>query len=128
MADSDRWIEMTGPLYTVARTFRWTALAGICFSTAVFCQGIFNLRVTPAGDPSITSWYVLLGISVAFAVLFFLLLVTAKHLAIGHPRGHAHARLACRLMYLGFPLLTLLGWLCQRKLREHLQVEEAANG
>ena len=111
--------ELAGPLYSVARTFRWTALAGTAFATSVICQAAFNIRATPEGDDSALEWWGMMVIALLFFVAFFRLLIVARDLAVGHRTGHRRAIWACHLMYLGFPLLTLVGWICKRKLLEH---------
>jgi hypothetical protein len=116
--------ELAGPLYSVARTFRWIALAGMAFATGVFCQAIFNLQATPAGDDSATTWWVMLASAVAFFAAFFRLLVTARNLAVGDPAAPRQAFRACYWMYLGFPLLTIVGWICKRKLDEHFSQDQ----
>ena len=113
--------ELKGPLYTVARTFRWLALAGMAFSTGVVCQAVFNLQATPAGDDSAMAWWVMLSLAMLFFIAFFRLLLTARNLAEGRPSAEKQAIRACHWMYLGFPLLTLVGWICKRKLADHFR-------
>jgi hypothetical protein len=104
-----------GPIPTVARTFRWLALAGLAFTAALLGKTLFNLQRT--GDDG-AAW-VVLTLAFLFGLGFMSLLFIAKNLLNGHPAGRHQAIWACRIMYLGFPMLTVVGVLCKRQLDQH---------
>ncbi len=102
----------------VARTFRWTALAGLAFSAAMLVQSVPNIRLAQDANES-TLWWAMVPTSLLFGAAFFALLVATKNLNTGHPSGRKQAILACHLMYFGLPLFTIVGWICKRKIIQH---------
>ena len=102
----------------VARTFRWTALAGLAFSAAMLFQAFQNIRVAQ-DKTDVVLWWALVPTSVVLGGAFFGLMFATNNLCAGHPSGRKQALLACHLMFVGIPLFTIVGWICKQKIIRH---------